>query len=123
MTPLAPSSITAFASSPDEGQGLARDMRVRWALEEVGQGVETPVEPEQPGDVQAQLKVRRVLSRLRLEVRDAADEHTVILDGHREPPEVGSGRERIRGCRPRPPEGTSSAASSEPRWIGIGQSS
>lgn len=29
--------ITAFASSPDEGRGLARDMRVRWALEEVGQ--------------------------------------------------------------------------------------
>ena len=29
--------ITAFASSPDRGRGLARDMRVRWALEEVGQ--------------------------------------------------------------------------------------
>lgn len=28
--------ITAFESSPDEGRGLARDMRVRWALEEVG---------------------------------------------------------------------------------------
>lgn len=32
-----PPIITAFASSPDAGQGLARDMRVRWALEEVGQ--------------------------------------------------------------------------------------
>jgi glutathione S-transferase len=32
--------ITAFADSPDEGQGLARDMRVRWALEEVGQPYE-----------------------------------------------------------------------------------
>ncbi len=30
-------TITAFKNSPDEGQGLARDMRVRWALEEVGQ--------------------------------------------------------------------------------------
>ena len=30
-------TITAFESSPDKGQGLARDMRVRWALEEVGQ--------------------------------------------------------------------------------------
>lgn len=30
-------TITAFANSPDEGQGMARDMRVRWALEEVGQ--------------------------------------------------------------------------------------
>jgi len=29
--------ITAFESSPDEGKGQARDMRVRWALEEVGQ--------------------------------------------------------------------------------------
>ena len=30
-------TITAFECSPDEGQGLARDMRVRWAFEEVGQ--------------------------------------------------------------------------------------
>lgn len=30
-------TITAFRQSPDRGQGLARDMRVRWALEEVGQ--------------------------------------------------------------------------------------
>lgn len=30
-------TITAFAHSPDEGQGLARDMPVRWALEEAGQ--------------------------------------------------------------------------------------
>lgn len=29
--------ITAFEASPDGGRGLARDMRVRWALEEVGQ--------------------------------------------------------------------------------------
>lgn len=31
MTP----TITAFERSPDRGRGLARDMRVRWALEEV----------------------------------------------------------------------------------------
>ena len=30
-------TITAFQQSPDRGKGLARDMRVRWALEEVGQ--------------------------------------------------------------------------------------
>ncbi|TDK21502.1 glutathione S-transferase family protein [Luteimonas aestuarii] len=30
-------TITAFARSPDGGRGLARDMVVRWALEEVGQ--------------------------------------------------------------------------------------
>jgi glutathione S-transferase len=29
-------TITAFELSPDGGKGLARDMRVRWALEEVG---------------------------------------------------------------------------------------
>jgi glutathione S-transferase len=33
MTP----TITAFESSPDRGRGLARDMCVRWALEEAGQ--------------------------------------------------------------------------------------
>jgi glutathione S-transferase len=36
MTPV----ITAFERSPDRGRGLARDMRVRWALEEVGQAYE-----------------------------------------------------------------------------------
>lgn len=29
-------TITAFAASPDRGRGMARDMPVRWALEEVG---------------------------------------------------------------------------------------
>jgi len=29
-------TITAFKASPDRGRGLARDMQVRWALEEVG---------------------------------------------------------------------------------------
>jgi glutathione S-transferase len=33
MTP----TLTAFERSPDRGRGLARDMPVRWALEEVGQ--------------------------------------------------------------------------------------
>jgi glutathione S-transferase len=36
MTP----TITAFEQSPDRGRGLARDMRVRWALEEAGQAYE-----------------------------------------------------------------------------------
>jgi glutathione S-transferase len=36
MTPI----ITAFRQSPDHGQGQARDMRVRWALEEVNQPYE-----------------------------------------------------------------------------------
>ena len=33
-------TITAFEWSPDGGRGLARDTRVRWALEEVGQPYE-----------------------------------------------------------------------------------
>ena len=33
-------TITAFKASPDRGQGLARDTRVRWTLEEVGQPYE-----------------------------------------------------------------------------------
>ena len=37
MPDAARPTITAFETSPDRGQGLARDMRVRWALEEVGQ--------------------------------------------------------------------------------------
>jgi glutathione S-transferase len=32
--------ITAFEASPDRGRGLARDMPVRWALEEVGEPYE-----------------------------------------------------------------------------------
>ena len=38
MTPIP--TITAFETSPDRGRGLARDMGVRWALEEVGQPYE-----------------------------------------------------------------------------------
>ncbi len=48
-----PCTITAFEQSPDEGQGLARDMRVRWALEEVGQPYEVRLvsftEMKEPG--------------------------------------------------------------------------
>jgi glutathione S-transferase len=36
MTP----TITVFKRSPDRGRGLARDMAVRWAFEEVGQPYE-----------------------------------------------------------------------------------
>jgi glutathione S-transferase len=41
MTP----TITAFEKSPDRGQGLARDSRVRWALEEVGQPYDVRLVP------------------------------------------------------------------------------
>jgi glutathione S-transferase len=58
-------TITAFQRSPDGGKGLARDTRVRWALEEVGQLYEVrlvsfravtqvtaigPIEYHDPGD-------------------------------------------------------------------------
>src|SRR5690606_18468272 len=32
--------LTGFSRSPDGGRGLARDFRVRWACEEVGQAYE-----------------------------------------------------------------------------------
>jgi glutathione S-transferase len=38
-------TITAFERSPDRGRGLARDMRVRWALEEVGQPYDVRLVP------------------------------------------------------------------------------
>jgi glutathione S-transferase len=40
MPPSLPPVITAFEQSPDRGRGLARDMRVRWALEEADQPYE-----------------------------------------------------------------------------------
>jgi glutathione S-transferase len=40
MSSTVTTTITAFERSPDGGKGLARDMRVRWALEEVGQPYE-----------------------------------------------------------------------------------
>src|SRR3954449_12104946 len=38
-------TITAFERSPDRGRGLARDMQVRWALEEVGQPYDVRLVP------------------------------------------------------------------------------
>ena len=38
-------TITAFDHSPDGGKGLARDTRVRWALEEVGQPYDVRLVP------------------------------------------------------------------------------
>ncbi|MFD1880125.1 glutathione S-transferase family protein [Paracoccus pacificus] len=53
-----PITITAFKNSPDGGQGMARDMRVRWALEEVGQPYEVRLltfpQMKQPGHLALQ---------------------------------------------------------------------
>lgn len=38
---MPPPILTAFRQSPDRGRGLARDMQVRWALEEVGRAYDT----------------------------------------------------------------------------------
>lgn len=53
-----PPVITAFECSPDRGRGLARDMRVRWALEEVGQPYDVRLvsfeEMKKPGHLRLQ---------------------------------------------------------------------
>ncbi len=49
-------TITAFKVSFDKGQGLARDMRVRWALEEVGQPYEVRLVPWEEFKAEAHLK-------------------------------------------------------------------
>jgi glutathione S-transferase len=49
--------ITAFERSPDGGMGLARDSRVRWALEEVGQPYEVRLVSLQARSEPAHLRV------------------------------------------------------------------
>lgn len=49
-------TITGFAVSFDKGQGLARDMRVRWALEEVGQPYDVRLVPWEKFKEEAHLK-------------------------------------------------------------------
>jgi glutathione S-transferase len=48
-------TITAFARSPDRGKGLARDMRVRWALEEVDQPYDVRLVPWEEFNEEAHL--------------------------------------------------------------------
>ena len=50
-------TITAFERSPDGGKGLARDTRVRWALEEVGQPYEVRLVPHRAMKEAAHLSV------------------------------------------------------------------
>jgi glutathione S-transferase len=49
--------ITAFERSPDGGMGLARDARVRWALEEVGQPYEVRLVSLQAREEPAHLRL------------------------------------------------------------------
>jgi hypothetical protein len=55
--PLIP-TITAFERSPDRGKGLARDMRVRWALEEAGQPLWPAAQRGPPTSVLSRLNWR-----------------------------------------------------------------
>lgn len=48
-------TVTAFERAFDEGRGLARDMRVRWALEEVGQPYEVRLVPWEKFKAEAHL--------------------------------------------------------------------
>ncbi|WP_135211534.1 glutathione S-transferase family protein [Vitreimonas flagellata] len=48
-------TITVFGRAFDEGRGLARDMRVRWALEEVGQAYEVRLVPWEKFKAEAHL--------------------------------------------------------------------
>lgn len=50
-------TITGFENSPDKGQGLVRDTRVRWALEEVGQPYEVRLVPHAAMKEPAHLKL------------------------------------------------------------------
>src|SRR4051794_28594563 len=49
--------ITAFERSPDGGMGLARDTRVRWALEEVGQPYEVRLDSLEARNEPAHLRI------------------------------------------------------------------
>ena len=52
-----PITITAFERSPDGGKGLARDTRVRWALEETGQAYSVRLVPHAAMKEPAHLRV------------------------------------------------------------------
>ncbi len=49
-------TLTVFERAFDQGRGLARDMRVRWALEEVGQPYEVRLVPWEKFKEEAHLK-------------------------------------------------------------------
>jgi len=51
-------TITAFERSPDGGKGLARDTRVRWALEEAGQPYEVRLVPPRAMKEPAHLRLQ-----------------------------------------------------------------
>ena len=101
MTPIG----TTFAQSPAEGEALAHDMRVRWALEEVGQPYEvflhaframqesTQLEPDSPEQISADEECELSLFESGATVIDIAAHHPGLLPVMRMP-----GRTRSGGC-------------------------
>jgi glutathione S-transferase len=89
MTPIG----TTFAQSPAEGEALAHDMRVRWALEEVGQPYEvflhaframqepTQLEPDPPEQISADEECELSLFESGATVIDIAARHPGLLPG------------------------------------------
>lgn len=88
-----PPVLTAFATSPDRGQGLARDMRVRWALEELGVAYDVQLlsfaEMKQPahlarnpfGQIPTWQEGERVLFESGAIVLHLAEQHPGLLPG------------------------------------------
>ena len=104
MTP----TITVFERSPDGGQGLARDTRVRWALEEVGQPYEVRLvsframkEPEHLalhpfGQIPTYEEGNLTVFETGAIVLHIAEQHAGLL-----PKEADAGRGRSHGFSPR----------------------
>ena len=95
-------TVTGFFKSPDEGKGMARDFRVRWALEEVGQPYDMRFVPmaelRQPqhlsldpfGKIPVYQNGGLVLFETGAIVLHIANEHAGLL------PAEGAGRERAK---------------------------
>jgi glutathione S-transferase len=101
-------TITAFERSPDRGKGLARDLRVRWALEEVGQPYDVRLlsfsamkEPAHLGlhpfgQIPTYEEGDLALFESGAIVFHIAERHAGLL-----PEDANAGRTRSHGCSPR----------------------
>ncbi len=102
-------TITAFERSPDGGKGLARDTRVRWALEEVGQPYEVRLVSFRAMKEPAHLALHPFGQIPTYEEGDLAlfETGSIVLPYRRAPcgPAAGRcrmrGRARSHGCLPR----------------------
>ena len=114
-------TITAFERSPDGGKGLARDTRVRWALEEAGQPYEVrPVsfralkEPAHLalhpfGQIPTYEEGDLALFETGAIILHIAERHAGLL-----PDDASAGRARSHGCSPRSARSSRRSLNSEP---------